>query len=104
MNNVEPSLLFFFSYSEHEFGVEVYHPFLVGGPIGIICIDGQGEFFFRPMVFGNEVMVDEASSGSGVDESSGVDNLSEWTMVEGSREFHGLSLSTSYKELSNVGR
>ena len=57
--------------------MEVYHPFLVGGPISIICVDEPGEFFFRPMVVGNEVMVDEESSGSGVDESSGVDNLSE---------------------------
>ena len=66
MEEVEPSLFLLFTDMNGEFGAEAYHPFLVGSSIGIVGIDGRGESFFGPVVFGNKVMVDEASSSSGV--------------------------------------
>ena len=77
MNDVEPLLLFFFSNLESKFGMETYHSFLIGGSISIVCIDGCSKSFFGPMVFGNEIMVNKASSCSGVNEGLEVDDLSE---------------------------
>ena len=48
-------------------------------------------------------MVGETTSSTGVNEGAGVSNLTKGTMVEGNRKFYGLGVSTSYKDLSNVG-
>ena len=76
MNDVEPLLLFFFSNLESEFGAELYHPFLIRGPISIVCVDGQGKSFFGPVVSGDKVVVNETTSCSRVNESLGIDDLS----------------------------
>ena len=103
MDDVEPSLFLFFSNLQNKLGVEVYHPLLVRGPISVVGIDGCGKSFFRPMVFGDKVVVNKASCGTRVDEGTDVSNMTKRTVVEGNRKFHRLSVSTSYKDLSNVG-
>ena len=67
MEEVEPLLFLLFIDSDGEFGVEAYHPFLVGRSICVVCIDGRGESLFWPVIFGDKVMVDEATSSSRVD-------------------------------------
>ena len=62
MDDVEPVLFLFFSNLESKFGMEAYHPFLVRGSISIVCVDGQSEFFFGPVVFDDKVVVDKTTS------------------------------------------
>ena len=66
MDDVEPLLFFLFSNPQSKFGAEVYHPLLIGGPISVVHINGRGKSFFRPVVFGNKVMVNKTTSCAGV--------------------------------------
>ena len=48
-------------------------------------------------------MLNNVSCGAGVNEGTGVANLSKRTMIEENSVFHRLRASTSYKNFSHMG-
>ena len=73
---MEPSSFLFFSDSESKLGSEVYHSLLVGGSVGVMSEYRGWKAFLGPVISGYKVVVDEISRCSGVQERSGVGDLS----------------------------
>ena len=76
MEEVEPPGFFFFSDAESEFSSETNHSLLVGGSVGVVSEYWARKAFFGPVVSGHEVVVDEVSGCSRVEDRLGVGDFS----------------------------